>query len=56
MNTFLDRETTLKALRRAAEVAKHAHQTGLTLKQSALELGYLSEAEYDALVDPARMV
>lgn len=23
MNTFLDRETTLKALRRAAEVARH---------------------------------
>ena len=41
---------------RAAEVAKHAHKEGLTLRESAAALGYLSGEEYDALVDPAKMV
>jgi fumarate hydratase class II len=41
---------------RAAEVAKKAHREGTTLKQAALELGYVTEAEYDELVRPERMV
>ena len=28
----------------------------LTLKEAALKLGYVSEAEFDRLVDPAKMV
>ena len=32
---------------KAAEIAKKAHKEGTTLKQAALELGYLTEAEYD---------
>jgi fumarate hydratase class II len=41
---------------KAAEIAKKAHREGKTLKEAALELGYLSEAEYDELVRPERMV
>jgi fumarate hydratase class II len=41
---------------KAAEIAKKAHQEGTTLKEAALELGYLTEAEYDELVRPEKMV
>ena len=35
---------------RAAEVAKKAHHEGTTLRESALALGYVTEAEFDELV------
>jgi fumarate hydratase class II len=41
---------------KAAEIAKKAHHEGTTLKEAALALGYLSEAEYDAAVRPQDMV
>jgi len=41
---------------KAAEVAKKAHADGTTLKEAALELGYVSEAEYDELVRAEVMV
>jgi fumarate hydratase class II len=41
---------------RAAEVAKKAHHEGTTLKEAALSLGYVTEAEYDAAVRPENMV
>ena len=41
---------------KAAEIAKKAHHEGTTLKDAALQLGYLSEAEYDDLVRPEKMV
>jgi fumarate hydratase class II len=41
---------------KAAEIAKKAHQEGKTLKETVLELGYLSEAEYEEAVVPERMV
>jgi fumarate hydratase, class II len=41
---------------KAAEIAKKAHHEGTTLKQSALALGYLTEAEYDSMVVPEDMV
>ncbi len=41
---------------KAAEIAKKAHHEGTTLKDAAVELGYLSEAEYDDWVVPADMV
>jgi fumarate hydratase, class II len=41
---------------KAAEIAKKAHHEGTTLKEAALALGYLSEAEYDEIVVPDRMV
>lgn len=40
----------------AGKVAKHAHKTGLTLKQSAVELNALSEDEFDRLVRPELML
>lgn len=41
---------------KAAEIAKKAHKEGLTLKASAMKLGYLTEAEFDAWVRPEDMV
>ncbi len=41
---------------KAAEIAKKAHKEGLTLKASAMKLGYLTEAEFDAWVRPEEMV
>ncbi len=35
---------------------KNAHHEGLTLKASALALGYLTEAEFDSWVRPEEMV
>jgi fumarate hydratase class II len=40
---------------KAAEIAKKAHHEGTTLKEAALELGYLGEQEYDDAVRPDRM-
>ena len=41
---------------KAAAIAKNAHKKGLTLKQSALELGHLTEAQFNEWVKPALMV
>jgi fumarate hydratase class II len=40
----------------AAKIAKHAHRTGKTLKAAALELGLLSEAQFDEWVKPEDMI
>ncbi|MBI5129561.1 MAG: class II fumarate hydratase [Rhodopseudomonas palustris] len=39
----------------AAKIAKSAHQRGTTLKQEALRLGLVTEAEFDRLVRPDNM-
>ena len=41
---------------KTAEIAKKAHREGTTLKETALALGYLTEAEYDEMVVPEKMV
>jgi fumarate hydratase class II len=41
---------------KAAEIAQKAHKEGTTLKEMAVKLGYLSEAEFDAWVVPSDMV
>ena len=41
---------------KAAEIAKKAHKEGLTLKEAALELGFLTASEFDAWVRPEQMV
>jgi fumarate hydratase class II len=41
---------------KAAEIAKKAHHEGTSLREAALALGYLTEAEYDDAVDPAKLV
>ena len=40
---------------RAAEIAKRAHRDGSTLKQAALALGYVTEAEFDLWAQAAEM-
>jgi fumarate hydratase class II len=40
---------------KAAEIAKKAHREGITLKEAALALGYLTAEEYDEAVRPERM-
>ena len=41
---------------KAAEIAKKAHKEGLTLKESALKLNYLTSEEFDSWVRPEDMV
>jgi fumarate hydratase class II len=40
----------------AAEIAQKAHKSGKTLKETAVELNYLSEEEFDEWVKPEEMV
>jgi fumarate hydratase class II len=40
---------------KAAEIAKKAHHEGTTLREAALALGYVSEADFDSAIDPAAM-
>jgi len=40
----------------AAKIAHHAHEKGQTLKESALELGLVTEEEFDEIVVPEKMV
>jgi fumarate hydratase class II len=40
----------------AAKIAKHAHQTGQTLKEAGLELGLVDAATFDRVVRPETMV
>ncbi|KAG5368747.1 Fumarate hydratase [Yarrowia sp. C11] len=40
----------------ASKVAKNAHKKGITLKESALELGALSSEEFDQWVRPEKMI
>jgi fumarate hydratase class II len=41
---------------KASKIAHYAMDKGLTLKEASLELGYVSEAEFDRVVDPRKMV
>lgn len=41
---------------KAASIAHEADRTGLTLRDAALSLGYISAEEFDRVVDPASMV
>ena len=41
---------------RAAKVAKHAYEKGITLRESIVELGFLSGEEFDRAIRPAEMV
>jgi fumarate hydratase class II len=41
---------------KASQIAHHAMQHDLTLKAAALALGFVSEEEFDRVVDPAKMV
>jgi len=41
---------------KASQIAHYALDNDLTLKQAALKLGFVTEREFDRVVDPARMV
>ncbi len=41
---------------RASKIAHHVMDHDRTLKEAALQLGFVSEAEFDRVVDPAKMV
>jgi fumarate hydratase, class II len=41
---------------RAAQIAKHAHREGLSLRAAALALGVVTAEQFDAWVDPLRML
>ena len=41
---------------KASKIAHHALDHDLTLKAAALQLGFVSEADFDRVVDPRRMV
>lgn len=40
----------------ASKIAHYALDNDLTLKQAALKLGFVTEAEFDRVVDPSKMV
>ena len=40
---------------KASKIAKNAHKKGLSLRESALELGFVSAEDFDAWVVPADM-
>ncbi|HLI20623.1 MAG TPA: hypothetical protein VKV32_05875 [Stellaceae bacterium] len=37
-------------------MAHHAMEKNITLKEAAMALGYVSEAEFDKVVDPKKMI
>jgi len=41
---------------KASKIAHYALDNDLTLKQAALKLGFVTEEEFDRVVDPAKMV
>jgi fumarate hydratase class II len=41
---------------KSASIAKNAHKKGITLKQSALELGYVTEQQFNDWVKPENML
>ena len=41
---------------KAAKIAKHAHETGSTLRAAALDLGYVDAATFDRVVNPRHML
>src|SRR5262249_31451893 len=41
---------------RASQIAHYANDNDLTLKQAAMKLGFVAEAEFDRIVDPSKMV
>ncbi len=41
---------------KAAKIAKKAHQENLTLRESALELGFVTAEQFDEWIDPSKML
>ena len=41
---------------KAAAIAKKAHHDGTTLEQAALALGFVTSEQFEAWVDPRKMI
>ena len=41
---------------KAAKIAKTAHQNGTTLREEAVNLGFLTGEDFDSWVDPMKMI
>ncbi len=41
---------------KASTIAKYAHKNNLNLRESAVSLGYITEEEFDLIVDPTKMI
>ena len=41
---------------KAAKIVQKAYHENLTLKEAALKLGFLSEKEFDKLINPRKMI
>jgi fumarate hydratase, class II len=41
---------------KASKITHHAMDHDMTLRAAALDLGFVTEAEFDRVVDPAKMV
>jgi fumarate hydratase, class II len=41
---------------KASKMAHYAMENNLTLKQAALKLGFVTEEQFDRVVDPTKMV
>ncbi len=41
---------------KASQIAHYAMDNDLTLKDAAFKLGFVSEEEFDRIVDPAKMI
>ena len=41
---------------KASQIAHHAADHDLTLKEAALQLGFVTAEEFDRIVDPRKMV
>ena len=41
---------------KAAKIAKNAHEKGLTLRESGIELGFLTNIQFDKWIKPEKMI
>ena len=41
---------------KSAKIAKKAHTEGTTLREAAIELGFLTNEQFDEWVDPMKMI
>ncbi len=41
---------------KAAKIAKNGHKKGITLRESALELGFLTAEQFDEYLKPEKMI
>lgn len=55
-SSYVDVFCVLAGYDKAAKIAKNAHKQGTTLKAMAIELGYVTEEQFDQWVRPSDML